>query len=265
MKNIKTLVMTLVAAGGLAAAGCEKRAPSADQQGTGYTASQDPAPQPAPSPTASGAPTAAPPSSADPAGAPLTPAGEDRQNVAGREAAAGAGVHWIDEQGNTHEINDTAMLTQIQQKLAAEGDYKGATDGKNTPELTAAIRAYQGKNKIPESGGIDKRTADTMGLDWSKLSAKNETMGDKVDRTGAAVENKAGELGREVEAGAKDMGRDLESGAQKVEGGAKEVGRDIESGAKEAGREIESGAQKVGNELEKGANEAGREIDENVK
>lgn len=293
MNKFKTLALSIVALGGLALGGCEKRAPSADQQGKGYVASTDPAS------------TTATPSTTAPS-ATATPATDDRQNVAGRDLGAAVSdtvsdVYWVDTTGNRAVLHDTATLTQIQQRLAADGFYRGQNDGKTSPELTAAIRQFQAKKGLAETGMIDNQTADAMGLDYAKLSAKpgaatttDDTLGAKADRAGEKAETKAGELrgemregadklrdktgtaaedtkagakqlGNEVEAGARDMGRDLESGANKVESGAKDVGRDVESGAKEAGRDIESGAKKLGNEVEKGANEAGRKIDESVK
>ena len=264
MSKIKMLALGVVTVGGLAFAGCEKRAPTTDQQGKGTVATTDPR---APSE----------PTATTPAPSALPVASDEKQPVAGRDmAVAGADLFWVAGDGKRAMIHDTALLTQIQQRLATDGVYTGATDGRTSPELAAAIRQFQAKKGLAETGSIDRTTADAMGLDWAKLSAPaaggSETMGEKADRAGAAIENKAGELRGQAKQGAEKLGEKMDNAGGETEAGAKRLGTEVEAGAKDFGRQVETGADKakegakdLGQDIEKGVDKADKKVEDSVK
>src|SRR5579883_3147930 len=55
-------------------------------------------------------------------------------------------------------------VKQAQQKLKDDGDYKGAIDGKAGPQTMAALKEFQQKNGLSQTGKLDEQTADKLGL-----------------------------------------------------------------------------------------------------
>jgi predicted small secreted protein len=222
MRTMKTLAITSLAVAGLAFAGCERRAPNVDDQARGYTPSTDPATR-----GGAGTTTTDRTEATDRVPEPL-----DRQPVAGREpgstvpgtttttetTATASDIFVMNDDGTRTMLHDSALLTQVQQKLSSEGLYTGTVDGRATPELASAIREYQAKKGLPQTGAIDKRTADAMGLEWSRLSAggASGTMGDTMREAGRDIESGARDLGRDIKEGAERTGERIEEGAEDI-------------------------------------------------
>src|SRR5579883_97883 len=55
-------------------------------------------------------------------------------------------------------------VKQAQQKRKDDGDYKGAIDGKAGPQTMAALKEFQQKNGLSQTGKLDEQTADKLGL-----------------------------------------------------------------------------------------------------
>ncbi len=55
-------------------------------------------------------------------------------------------------------------VKQAQQKLKDDGDYKGAIDGKIGPRTEAAVKEFQQKNGLQQTGMLDAQTTDKLGL-----------------------------------------------------------------------------------------------------
>jgi His-Xaa-Ser repeat protein HxsA len=56
------------------------------------------------------------------------------------------------------------QVTRVQEKLAAQGYYKGRIDGLFGPLTLAAILQYQEDNGLMQSGAIDRRLLEALGL-----------------------------------------------------------------------------------------------------
>ncbi len=272
MKRFHAFAIAGLAALGLSTA-CEKRAPTADTQGRGYVESRDPnAPGSSPSTTTT-------PSTDTTGAAPSGTAGSDldRQPVSGTggDTAAttpttpdstGTGtttstdVYWVADDGERTVISDSTLITRVQQKLKEAGVYQGETDGRVSAELGPAIRQYQAKRGLPQSGAIDKRTADALGVDWdkAKVSGRDEgqTATDAIKEGGAKIEAGANEALEGTRAGAAEAGRDLEAGANEAAEETKAAGSELQEGTKELGKDLESGAKRAGEE----AKEAGEDV-----
>lgn len=59
---------------------------------------------------------------------------------------------------------DKQEMMKAQQKLKAEGLYKGKVDGANGPQTMAALKQYQKKNGLQQSGELDEQTEAKLGL-----------------------------------------------------------------------------------------------------
>ena len=66
-------------------------------------------------------------------------------------------------------------IMQLQQKLHAKGLYQGKVDGIDGPKTQAALRQYQGKNGLHQTGRLDQQTEQKLGL--NKAGAATEGYG----------------------------------------------------------------------------------------
>jgi len=64
-------------------------------------------------------------------------------------------------------------IKQAQQQLQQQGLYQGKVDGKNGPETMAAVKQFQKKNGLQETGELDARTRHTLGLAGQSGSSMN--------------------------------------------------------------------------------------------
>jgi len=56
------------------------------------------------------------------------------------------------------------QIMQVQQKLQQEGLYKGKVDGVDGKETRSALKQYQAKNGLDQTGKLDSQTAEKLGL-----------------------------------------------------------------------------------------------------
>jgi peptidoglycan hydrolase-like protein with peptidoglycan-binding domain len=180
----------------------------------------------------------------------------DRQPVSGTESSVPAGstasgtttttttttsdIYYVGDDGNRLMLSDSSLITDMQRKLTDAGVYHGPIDGRTSPELATAIRDYQAKKNMEQTGTIDRSFASDLGLQWDRFTAKADT---KMDEAGSDVKRVSGEAGHDLKEGAKDLGRDIKSGAEKA-------GDKIEAGTKKAGDKIEEGADKAEDKLD---------------
>jgi peptidoglycan hydrolase-like protein with peptidoglycan-binding domain len=207
MTRFHALAMSGLTILGFTLGACDRRAPTADQQGKGYAST--PATTPAPTP------------------APSTPAVEERQPVSGHDEAGvttpTTDIYAVDANGNRIAIRDSAMVTRVQQVLKDSGMYTGPTDGTSVAELSPAIRQFQAKHELAQTGVIDQQTANAMGLPWDKVSGQTsatedlksgakkagEEMKTDLNKAGETLEEKTKQLGRDIKEGAKDLKQDI--------------------------------------------------------
>jgi peptidoglycan hydrolase-like protein with peptidoglycan-binding domain len=189
----------LAAALGLGVA-CEKR--TADEQPAAPIAA---APERAPTP---------PP--ATPSASPTTPS-SDMQPV------SGSTLDYVTDDGKRTEIHDTVVLTQVQQKLTQEGLYSGPVDGHPSAELGTALRRYQARNGLPDTGSLDHATADKLGIDWDKLTKAN--VRDEVMKGASEAKEKANDVGDKIKDSTKDVTKEIKKDADKAKDDAKNLNK----------------------------------------
>lgn len=59
---------------------------------------------------------------------------------------------------------DHSELMKAQQKLQSEGMYKGKVDGRSGPETEAALKTFQKKNDLQQTGKLDEQTEAKLGI-----------------------------------------------------------------------------------------------------
>ncbi len=64
-------------------------------------------------------------------------------------------------------------LRQAQQKLKDDGDYHGQIDGKFGPKTRQALKDFQQKNGLPQTGQLDQQTASKLGLNSTEGSGSS--------------------------------------------------------------------------------------------
>ena len=57
------------------------------------------------------------------------------------------------------------MIRQIQQALQSRGYYKGAIEGKASPEMMTALTLFQNDEQL-HIGGLDRETLDRLGVNY---------------------------------------------------------------------------------------------------
>jgi peptidoglycan hydrolase-like protein with peptidoglycan-binding domain len=57
-----------------------------------------------------------------------------------------------------------SLVIAAQQKLQSEGLYKGKVDGVAGPETRAALKQFQKKNHLQQTGQLDRKTEEKLGL-----------------------------------------------------------------------------------------------------
>ena len=89
---------------------------------------------------------------------------ESMEPVAGRDS-----ISIRDESGSTRQVSDPILIARLQQKLSDKGCNPGRTDGKVDSQLSTALMQCQLKLGLPQSGVVDQKTANALGLDWSSF------------------------------------------------------------------------------------------------
>lgn len=137
-----------------------------EQQFTGTPAPAQPAPMAPPAPGYASPAAPVPPApvrtysqgyvspSAAPANTIATPPAAPAQQIA-VPAPTGA--------VSALSMTDSAMLTRVQQALAAKGFYRGPVDGQNSSELLNALSQYQSASGM-QPGPLDEATARSLGV-----------------------------------------------------------------------------------------------------
>jgi len=128
------------------------------------------------------------------------------------EPVAGADVRYRTDDGRTDVVKDSAVLTDLEQKLARQGLYRGPVDGDAHPQLAAAVQKYKAQNWLGQDNVIDRATANRLGIDWSRL-ASPPSVGDSVkgavERAGDKLENGTKEAAKRLDHAAQDVKKDL--------------------------------------------------------
>lgn len=68
----------------------------------------------------------------------------------------------------------SGMVKQAQQKLKDDGDYQAQVDGKFGPKTAAAVKQYQQKNGLKQTGRLDRGTLSKLGV--GSMSSSGSSM-----------------------------------------------------------------------------------------
>jgi peptidoglycan hydrolase-like protein with peptidoglycan-binding domain len=63
----------------------------------------------------------------------------------------------------------TDQSKQVQQKLKDSGYYNGPVDGQFHTEMTKGVKQVQQANNLPQTGKIDQKTAQALGIDYNQI------------------------------------------------------------------------------------------------
>jgi peptidoglycan hydrolase-like protein with peptidoglycan-binding domain len=69
-------------------------------------------------------------------------------------------------------------LKQAQQKLKDDGDYQGNVDGKMGPKTAQAVKSYQQKNGLKQTGRLDHATLAKLGVGGSSTNGSGSSASD---------------------------------------------------------------------------------------
>jgi peptidoglycan hydrolase-like protein with peptidoglycan-binding domain len=72
--------------------------------------------------------------------------------------------------------NQNKDMMQVQQKLKSEGLYTGPVDGKEGPKTEQALKEFQQKNGLPQTGQLDQQTESKLGLSESSGASSGSSM-----------------------------------------------------------------------------------------
>lgn len=78
---------------------------------------------------------------------------------------------------SSHGAMNADEVKEAQQKLKDEGDYTGQVDGKFGPQTAQAVKQYQQKNGLRQTGHLDRRTLTKLGVGATSGSSTPEGNG----------------------------------------------------------------------------------------
>ena len=61
---------------------------------------------------------------------------------------------------------DSDIIRDVQKELNARGYDAGTPDGELGSKTRSALRRFQAENGLPESGRVDRETAEKLGIRW---------------------------------------------------------------------------------------------------
>jgi peptidoglycan hydrolase-like protein with peptidoglycan-binding domain len=85
-------------------------------------------------------------------------------------------------------LSSPEMVSRAQTALKEQGYYEGATDGVMSPRTSAAMRVYQREHNLPETGDLDPRTAERLGISGAP-SVERTPERPRESRTGNVASN----------------------------------------------------------------------------
>lgn len=86
------------------------------------------------------------------------------QNDTSTSSGMSSGASHSMKSGSSAATGEHGQLMQVQEKLKQEGLYKGKVDGIDGQETRAALKRYQAKNGLDQTGRLDSQTAEKLGL-----------------------------------------------------------------------------------------------------
>jgi len=105
----------------------------------------------------------------------------DTSAIGPSSSAAGAST---DQMGSTssksmsHHSMRSNRVKQAQQKLKDDGEYQGQVDGKLGPKTAEAVKQYQQKNGLKQTGRLDHNTLGKLGVNGTTGSGSSAPAAD---------------------------------------------------------------------------------------
>jgi peptidoglycan hydrolase-like protein with peptidoglycan-binding domain len=104
------------------------------------------------------------------AGAGLAYAAESTPSNAAGHQAMPSSTSSGSSQAAAQQNAPRAEVQQAQEKLKAEGMYKGQVDGIDGPETKQALEQFQQKNGLKQTGQLDQQTLAKLGVSGGSMS-----------------------------------------------------------------------------------------------
>ena len=79
----------------------------------------------------------------------------------------------------------TQTVMQVQQKLNKEGFDAGNADGNWGPETAEAVKNFQQKNGLPQTGQLDQQTLSKLGINLSTSGSSSNSSGGQQQSSGS--------------------------------------------------------------------------------
>jgi peptidoglycan hydrolase-like protein with peptidoglycan-binding domain len=95
------------------------------------------------------------------------------------------------------QLTSPANIQQAQQQLRSQGLYNGAIDGQLGPEMRTALKQFQQRNGLPQTGALDQQTSARLSQSSNNMSptpTSGSTMPDTA--TGGRQMNSPGTTNR---------------------------------------------------------------------
>ncbi|MEZ5361299.1 MAG: peptidoglycan-binding domain-containing protein [Bryobacterales bacterium] len=143
---------------------------------------------------------------------------------------------------NAVQVN---TIRRAQKKLQKQGLYNGSVDGIAGPETMEAVKAYQRKEGLPETGYLDAKTLDEM-----DIKVRNHTDRNALEKAAHATEEGVRKGGEATGKGIHAAGRGTHSTGEPVDNAMDKAGN-------AAGKGLEKGIEATGDGLEAGLEGAG--------
>ncbi|MCB9383252.1 MAG: peptidoglycan-binding protein [Bryobacterales bacterium] len=138
-----------------------------------------------------------------------------------------------------------ATIRRAQKKLQKQGLYQGPVDGVAGPETMDAVKAFQRKEGLPETGYLDAKTLDEMDVKVKSHADRN------------TLEKAAHATGEGVRKGGEATGKGIHAAGRGTHASGEPVDNAVDKAGNAAGKGLEKGIDATGDGLEAGLEGAG--------
>ncbi len=149
-------------------------------------------------------------------------------------------------------------IKAIQLRLTERGFYSGTADGVMGPETVSALRRFQEKNGLDDSGEPDERTLEKLGLEKDKEKGLIARMGGGMKTAGLAVEKGVVTAGQTVGHAGQVAGQKTAEGAVIASQSTARAGTGTAKAGMTAGGATAQAATTAGRATSSGLQTAGR-------
>jgi peptidoglycan hydrolase-like protein with peptidoglycan-binding domain len=144
---------------------------------------------------------------------------------------------------NAEADAETATIQKAQKKLQKKGFYAGEIDGQVGPQTMSALKAYQREKGIPQTGALDARTLDELGIKTKRMASTTDADDGTLEKAGRKTEEG-------VRAGGEATGKGVRKAGKETKSAGEAVDDSVDKAGEVAGKGLEKGIEKTGDGLE---------------